>query len=283
MMQNAIERFSAVIGNRRILVGGGLAALVLAAVADNEGEAAHRRRKRRRQRHQRRQRRRRHHHDGGSAPGDALTCYVCEKMTDFPSCRFTSIQTAIDSAGDGDIIVVCPGTFKERLTFSAITAPNITILGQGSEETTLDADNEGSAITLTRAAFVEIQRFTITGGKATAGGGIHNQGFLTLQDCVITENESEGPLGGGGIYNSGTLSLSLVTISDNDADDGGNGGGIFNAGGTVTVDEISRITGNKATQGGGIFSQGGTVSVSGNSTVTGNKPNNCAGTDACPA
>ena len=37
---------------------------------------------------------------------------------------------------------------------------------------------------------------TITGDKATAGGGVVNRGVLTLSDCVISENESEGSPGG---------------------------------------------------------------------------------------
>ena len=112
-------RFKDVIRTRRALLGGGLAALTAAALSTVEQAAARKPTKR-----QRRRRRRRRNNDGGD-PGSGIVCQVCERMSDGPNCRFTSIQAAIDAIpGDsaGGTLAVCAGTFKERLTIPAFRA-----------------------------------------------------------------------------------------------------------------------------------------------------------------
>jgi pectin methylesterase-like acyl-CoA thioesterase len=141
---------------------GSLAALGW-ALGSRDEEAAGRGRK-----HRRRRRKRGGNAGGAGSLGDT-GCFVCEKLSDGPNCRFTSIQTAVNSAGDGASITVCPGTYKERLSFSAITAPNLSIVGSGAENTTIDGDGDGSTIAVGRPGFVSIERFTITGGSAAAG------------------------------------------------------------------------------------------------------------------
>ncbi len=75
------------------------------------------------------------------------------------------------------------------------------------------------------------------------GGGIYNNGTLTVTNTTLADNQ------GGGIGNAGTLTLSNSTLSGNSSS--GNGGGIWNDGpATVTNTTIS---GNTASgDGGGI-------------------------------
>ena len=68
------------------------------------------------------------------------------------------------------------------------------------------------------------------------GGGIFNQGTMTLTGCTISGNYSQNE--GGGIFNQGTLILSGSILSGNLAVDGS--GGIANYG-TVTVTNSSNI------------------------------------------
>ncbi|MDO4536978.1 MAG: InlB B-repeat-containing protein, partial [Coriobacteriales bacterium] len=74
----------------------------------------------------------------------------------------------------------------------------------------------------------------ITGGENVSGGGIHNEGNLTITGVTISGNTSSGnvytPPLGGGIYNKGTLTLQNVYIENNTA---GQGGGIYNDEGSV--------------------------------------------------
>ena len=86
---------------------------------------------------------------------------------------------------------------------------------------------------------------TLSGNSASSGGGIYNNGTLTLTDCTFSGN-SAGEYGGG-IYNTGTATLTATTLSGNMA--AVNGGGIYNRG-TLTL-TTSTLSGNSAANNGG--------------------------------
>lgn len=95
------------------------------------------------------------------------------------------------------------------------------------------------------------------------GGGIYNNVSLNMVDCVISGNTSG--TGGGGIDNGeqGTANLTGCTVADNHlASDGyevvGFGGGICNSG-DVNLSACT-ISGNRSASGGGIFN-GGSLSL----------------------
>ena len=98
--------------------------------------------------------------------------------------------------------------------------------------------------------------FTIN--SATGGGAIHNNaGVLTIIRSTLYANTVN--TGAAGILNSGTLTIVNSTINENVAK-GGNGGGIVN-GGTTTITD-STISANSATGvGGGISNFSGTVTM----------------------
>jgi predicted outer membrane repeat protein len=152
----------------------------------------------------------------------------------------------------------------------------VTIRGAGAGVTVIDADFLDRAFHFLGGATVTLSGLTITNGQAhlfSGGGGILNEGTLTIQGSIVSGNSGgdSGGIGGGsggGIANFGTLTVSDSTLSGNSAD---YGGGLFNAGnGTVTVNG-STLTGNSAAgdSGGGIANLGGPVTVS-NSTLSGN-------------
>jgi hypothetical protein len=102
---------------------------------------------------------------------------------------------------------------------------------------------EGSGIT-----GAEIENLNITDGAASSGGGIDNDGTLTVAGSVFTANRAT-PYGGG-IYNQGTLTVTNCTFSENIAS---SGAGVFSVNGALTVTN-STFSGNAATDGGAIFS-----------------------------
>lgn len=120
-------------------------------------------------------------------------------------------------------------------------------------------------------ATLTLQNLTIRRGFATAsGGGIVNEGTLTLMNAIVTENSIEDPEGpvstGGGIWNSSTSTLTLVntTVSRNFASK--RGGGILIGGSATLIG--STVTGNVSALGGGIAAFGPLTLK--NSSVTGN-------------
>ena len=200
-------------------------------------------------------------------------------------CPYSTIQDAIDNTrGEGAPITVCRGAYLERISLNAeVQGANVTIQGAGSTRTIIDADGEGTAVTVFPATVAFLESITVTGGKAGLGAGIVNRGSLTLKNCAITKNDNGAADhgGGGGIYNARGAQLTVTesSISENTALDG-QGGGILNAG-AVALQGISRVSENMADRGGGIFNEGGTVTIDSSSSVSDKEPDNCVGTTAC--
>ncbi len=127
-----------------------------------------------------------------------------------------------------------------------------------------------------------VQNSTISGNSATYsdGGGIANLGTVTVQNSTLTDNSATYSEGGG-IYNTGTLTVQNSTISGNTAHwlefpygIGGGVRGIYNTG-TLTV-QNSTLFGNWARNGGGGIDNSGTLTVQ-NSILFGNVAYSCGG------
>ncbi len=100
------------------------------------------------------------------------------------------------------------------------------------------------------------------------GGGIGNQGSLTLIDSTISGNSSASTDGGGGISNESGITITNSTISNNHATGAGaSGGGLFNTGGATITN--STIFGNSTTTYGGGISTTANLTIT-NSTIAGN-------------
>jgi hypothetical protein len=114
------------------------------------------------------------------------------------------------------------------------------------------------------------------------GGGIFNQGSLTLFESRLDANNATGATSvpttgnGGGINTQpgGTSRIIQSTIAENTATN--NGGGIFNAG--ITSLYRTLVVRNRAATGGGVS---GTVTIR-RSIIRGNTPTDCVPTNpAC--
>jgi len=102
-------------------------------------------------------------------------------------------------------------------------------------------------VTVTKSALLG-NTVSAVGGTSAHGGGLNNEGKVTLTTTAVLRNTASGSAAkGGGLYNTSGATATL----------------------TLTV-----VTGNKAGDGGGIFNDGGSVALD-KSSVAGNTPNNC--------
>ena len=150
----------------------------------------------------------------------------------------------------------------------------VTIIGSGATIARSSASGTPAFRIFDVASSGSLTLNTTTVGNGLAnngqqgGGGIFNNGTLTITGSVFTSNSAPATTGtsGGAINNNGTLNLSTSTFTGNSAQEGG---GVFNqATATITSDTFS---GNSAfTFGGGaLINAAGTMTVTG-ATFAGN-------------
>ena len=204
-----------------------------------------------------------------------------------------SLRQVIAAAQSGDTIVFSPTLFSSTQTSTSTKkgkpksppppppAPNtitlatgqlaitknLTIRGLGVDQLYISGNYASRVFEVARGATVTLSGMTVTKGfaSATTGGGILNNGTLTLTNVVIAGN---GATYGGGVYNGGgTLHVGSSTLGGNYAD-GIAGGGIYNAGGIVSIGN-STLSNNRSRYGGGIYNGGGRLTLT-NSALSGN-------------
>lgn len=198
-------------------------------------------------------------------------------------CDFMTVQDAIDDPDttEGFVINITDAIHTEG---GIMVNKDLTIQGQGAENTIVQAQTDVNESTervfyVESDAIVIIREMTIRHGNPSvepqSGGGIRNEGELTIEKCNISYNQGSA---GGGILNDGTLTLVDSTVSNNKSTGGdtfvecNTGGGIKNLVGTMTLIN-STVSDNVARGKGGGFHVAckGTLilincTVSGNST-----------------
>ena len=133
----------------------------------------------------------------------------------------------------------------------------------GAASTVINGNNTDRVLDLI-AGTVSISGITVRNGNVNQGGGISNNGNLTLTDVVVTANTGNS---GGGIWcsNISQLQLVRVVVSGNSSS---NGGGLYANLGTVTITDTT-FSGNSATNNGGGAYIKSTTTITG-STFSGN-------------
>jgi CSLREA domain-containing protein len=82
---------------------------------------------------------------------------------------------------------------------------DLTLIGEGAESTLIDGNQIDRVFKIHSPAVVRLSGLTVQNGNANDnGGGIFNQGTLTLTDCTLSGNSAKN---GGGISNTGRLTL----------------------------------------------------------------------------
>jgi uncharacterized repeat protein (TIGR01451 family) len=207
---------------------------------------------------------------GGSDGNDCLSSG--------PTHACATINGALAKATAGDTILVATGTYTGTGDQVVLLDKDATLSGgwnstftMQSGTSTIDGQEVRRGVTVNSGVTAIVERFAVQNGLSSDyGGGIYNDGTLTLNDGIVSGNTAV--YHGGGVYNyNGTLTLNSSVVSDNAVTDvsSGRGGGVFNYYGTTTLNKSS-ITGNIAPfEGGGIIVGNGSVTLN-NSTVSNN-------------
>jgi len=205
--------------------------------------------------------------------------------------EYSTIQSAIDTAVNGDTVIIAPGTytgdsnrdidFKGKAITVRSTDPNDSVI---VATTIIDCQNYGRGFTFESGEQADsiLKGITIINGKAGTGGGIlirdsspviakctvsNNSGVTgggvycdggspTIVNSIIENNYASGE--GGGIYywGSGKPSIINCTVRGNSTNSRGEGGGIYINGdihgGQPTISFCSIIE-NTAGSGGGLY------------------------------
>ena len=204
---------------------------------------------------------------------------------------FESIQEAIDTSVDGDVIVVHPGTYQENIYFGG---KNITLRSVDPDDedivalTVIDGSQRDSVVRFagTENESCMLSGFTIQNGYGGSGGAgilggrsINAMMRATVADCVITNNlaiATYGSQGGGLCFCDGIITN--CKISHNRARGGlfGRGGGLVYCSGPISNCTISDNVAEH--EGGGLLHCSGRIS---NCTITRNRGTRGGGLSEC--
>ena len=200
--------------------------------------------------------------------------YVCPS-----GCAYSSVQVAVDAAGDGDVIKVAAGTYTDLHVRNGVTqvvylSEAVTIQGgyttsnwttpdPEANPTTLDAQGRGRVLYIAHSAGQPvIEGLRITGGDAAGlgggppwagdiGGGVYLEtgAMATISDNWVFDNVADN---GGGLWLRGSESvLSGNVIFSNTAR--WKGGGLFLELSHDTLSENIVISNTAGDSGGGLF------------------------------
>lgn len=189
--------------------------------------------------------------------------------------QFPSIQAAINSAVNGDTILVSPGTYTpinfhgKSITLRSVAGPSVTTINGGG--------TAGYVVTFSKppsrseTGRSRLDGFTITGAAAPLSGGGPVGGGIRIDRTspIITNSiiaNNQGLFGGGLSVTGGNPEIIRSTFSGNRAN---SGGGLYAESSNIILTAV-RFDGNSAViDGGGLVIAGGRITLR-DSVLTGN-------------
>ncbi len=210
---------------------------------------------------------------GSGNAGDLVYCIGLANANTNPAGSVLEFDPSVFNSSSPQTI-----TLGATLVLDETAGPEA-IDGPGAGIVTVSGNNTSEVFSIASDTVVSISGLSIIDGNGTFGGGLFNEGTLTITNTTFTGNSAPY---GGAIYTralvghplDGILTLTGDTFSSNSAT--AESGAIDNwAGGTVTVTDDT-FTGNSAPYGGAIGNEWGSVAVS-NSTFSNNTASTGAG------
>ncbi|MEM9728409.1 MAG: choice-of-anchor Q domain-containing protein [Myxococcota bacterium] len=183
------------------------------------------------------------------------------------ACTEQGIRDAI-AEGGGPHLFSCDGPTLVTTEAEIVIDNDVILDGGGNLQ--VDGDDSHRVLSVASETVAELIGLEISGGRALIGAGIMNDGTLTIREVTLRSNTQAGPgdVGGGGIFSlMGTVSISDCLIEDNTTE--GLGGGVTLQSGTIVR---TTVRANTALIGGGV-GVGGEVTIS-DSTFEGNMATN---------
>lgn len=212
-----------------------------------------------------------HGGEGGTAGSPGGLVFACTEQG-----LLDAIQT-----GGGPHTFACDGPTTVVTSATLEVDNDVTLDGEG--DLTIDGDESHGVFRIPPSTTVGLRGMTITGGSVVfAGGGIFNEGVLTIDDCRIVENQSDDiaaaiyttelvapaaleirnseisgnqSAAGAAIFAGNTVTIEGSTVADNV------GGGIDSAFRLAVRDSV--IRGNVSAVAGGGISNSGSASIVG--------------------
>ncbi len=190
---------------------------------------------------------------------------VCQARTIHVPSEFSTIQAGIDTAVNGDLVLVSSGIYtsigNKNLDFKGKA---ITVQSQnGQHETIIDCQGEGRGLFFHSGEGINsrFSGFTIKNGRVDddspyggKGGGIYiYNSSPTISNCIVSQCRAEGFGGGGITLNTSSARIENTIIENNLAETCGGGLYIFDSASPTIYNTIIRKNKTSgASSGGGV-------------------------------
>ena len=174
-----------------------------------------------------------------------------------PNTAKKTIKNATGTVDANGAVLIADGLYTGTNNRGITIDRDMTITGQSTTGTIIDAQGLNWIISIPSGLNVVISNLTMANGNAVGnyGAAIRNEGMVTVKNCAFTGNTASFS---GAIGNVGTCTVIDCTFTGNSAII--NGGAIANDG--ILVVTGSNFTGNTAGSNGGAIASDGTLTVS---------------------
>ena len=192
----------------------------------------------------------------GDDSNDGLTVATAKK----------TIKNATNTVNAGGKVIIADGTYSGTGNSNMAISKSMTIEGSSQSGTILSGSDSMRIFNVNSGCTVTVRDLTITNGKSSFGGGILNDGYLTVTNCKFTNCKTfYAYMGGGSAISSSddsTLNVQNSVFTGNDASVSSTAGGTIYTNGTISVKSCD-FRDNLAYSGAVVFSYGGNIDMDG--------------------